>query len=138
MTVEIENSGITHIDFYRKVVALTEQLAPDHREFLSGDNDIPTDIEELYERVLEYIGDELTDEPGYEEGRWERVWPSEGTDYIEPFQIAFYEGCLNYYVKGEPSLWEGEINPTEADLYLAFVDRGISTPYTAGIPSHTL
>lgn len=131
MTVEIENSGHTAIDFYRKVVALTEKLAPDHREYLS-DGDLATDIEELYERVLEYIGDELTDEPGYEKGRWEKVWPSEGTDHIEPFQLAFYEGCRNYYVNGTPSTWEEDVNPTEADLYLAFVDRGIATPYTVG------
>lgn len=121
--VTIEKTGYPRIDFYRKVVALTEEMAPDHREYLS-DGDLPADIEELYERVIEHIDDELLD------GDYAMCWPPDKTGNIWPFDMAFYQGCLNYYVNGEPSVWEEDVNPVEEELYTAFEEAGIKTPYT--------
>jgi len=123
MNTQIEQTGYPKIDFHRKVVALTEKMAFDHRDYLS-DGDLATDIEELYDRVMEYIGDELTD------ADYAMCWPPSETGNIWPFDLAFYQGCLNYYVNGEPSVWEEDVNPVEEDLYIAFEECGIKTPYT--------
>jgi hypothetical protein len=121
MTKITEKTHRPEIDYYRAVVALTEEFAPDHRGYLS-DGDLNTDIEELYGRVCELIESELDES--------EQHLAYEHTQNILPLDLAFYQGCLNYYVNGDPSSWEEDVNPTEAMMFDAFAANQIKTPYT--------
>lgn len=123
MTKITEKTHRPEIDYYRAVVALTEKLASDHRGYLS-DGDLNTDVEELCERVIELIADEL------DEAENRQHLMTTGSGNIWPFYLAFYQGCLNYYVNGDPSSWEEDVNPTEEMMFDAFAANNIKTPYT--------